>query len=54
MLLLDMMWTAAVSNTDLPEETDCLQTRVVSHTTVILYHLSVVKATDLGAGELGF
>lgn len=47
MLLLDMMWTAAVSNTDLPEETDRLQTRVVSLSTV-------VKATDLGAGELGF
>lgn len=47
MLLLDMMWTSAVSNTDLPEETDFLQTRVVSHSTV-------VKATDLGAGELGF
>lgn len=47
MLLLDMMWTAAVSNTDLPEETDCLQTRVVSLSTV-------VKATGLGAGELGF
>lgn len=47
MLLIAMIWTVAVSNTDLLEETDCLQTRVVSHSTV-------VKATDLGAGELGF
>lgn len=38
MLLLNMMWTAAVSNTDLPEETDCLQTRVVSHSTVVNSH----------------